>query len=803
MPDINVALLSSIGSVVSSSFMNTFQSASSVVEKLGDAFYKTNIKISAADNLLKYKTRLDQLKSGQLLIGVSSAGLSLSIEETQKKFNQASASAHQYGINLGNAIGFQRTLGAESVKLAKKIDGVRKINIGMTQIGEGVSQLKTYSPKLTDKSNPMIASVDLAWTFEEEMSAVRAVTQASDEDFKKLTDTVRQLGQNTAFSTSEAASGMMLLGQAGFKTNEIVSVMPGLIDMAASSGVSLEESVDIAASSFRSFGLSASDMTRVSDVLVQTSLVSNSSLRDLGESIKYIDPMSKGLNFSIEETSAALGVLHERGIKGAQAGMVIEGLFSSLADSSSKGAETLNALGVETLDATGNLLPLGEIIQNLSSELVNIDGVSEKAGYLNDLFGEDVLSGRNVLFLPDSALKLRKFTTELNHCAGAAKRVAETRLDNASGSFKILSSVISDIGISLGSVLLPPLKLFFDFSSMILGGIGWALNVIPGLADVITGLAAGFIFMTTVLPILNTAVMIVRGSMMALNGAFEANPFGLIALAIGVVAMMIYNYWEPISGFFTDLWTGISNIASAIWTCIKPVISFGWTIFKIFTPAGWAMSIMIGLVQLVIRYWDQLSSAVMVCLDWGIWLLKWCSPIGLIIMLVMSLTNTIGASRETISSFCSGFYATFTILSDLLCDLFSKIFDFSPVELFFTLITNGIDGIYSTFAKVGELWNGFKSFFGFGSDTPTAETENQDGQSGKIEQALQSAQSSTPAAVVARSVGQSNPVNNNQTFSIIQRPGEDSEELARRIARIQKEQEESELRGGFSDYSYA
>lgn len=795
---LNTAVSFTIGAALAGSFTSAFQEAASSSTKLGETVKQTNAKFSAASNLMKYQDRLNRLRQGQFMTGLSSSAMELAIGETQRKFNQASAEAHKYGINIGNVVGQQKKFRQESLKLSKQMEAEQMRREGAPKINAGWGSLKGAALGVTAKLAPVMMTTKLAWDFEEQMSGVRAMTQATDEDFQKLTNTARQLGRDTSFSASEAAGGMMLLGQAGFKNNEIIAAMPGLLNMAAAGATSLEETTDIASSALRSFGLEASQMGRVADVLSQTAIASNLDLHDLGESMKYVAPLAKSLNISIEESSAALGVLHDNGIKGSQAGTTLKKLLASLAGPSSKGADAIAALGVETQDAAGNLLPLGEIIDNFSNELADVEGNATKAGYLKDLFGEEALAGASVLFSKESATRLGKFTEELNNCAGAAKRVAETRLDNASGSFKILSSVLSDIGISLGNVLLPPLKLFFDLSSTVLSWVAWALDVVPGLSEIIMGVGGGFLVMSSAIAIWKGVTLLAAGAMQLLNGSMALNPFGAIALVIVAVALIVYNYWEPIADFFIGLWDSIASGASVIWTFIKPMVMFSWTIIRLFTPIGW----IIGLVKVVIDHWNDLMALLKPAWEWITFFFMWGNPIGWIIQLFGSLYSGVGSNWEIIKAFCAGFYQKFTEISDLLGSFFETIFDVSPIGMFFAFFTDGIDGMIAKFEKLGEIWKGIKGYFGFGTDETQA-VQKTEAVNVRAESALESAQASTPAAIAAKNGETPAQVQNNQSYTIVQRPNEDPEELARRITRIQNDQEAADLRGGFSDYSYA
>ncbi len=210
--------------------------------------------------------------------------------------------------------------------------------------------------------------------------------------FKKLQAQARQLGRDTQFTAVQAAQSQENLARAGFNANEIISAMPGLLDMAAAEGMDLATAADIMASSLRGFGLEASDAARVSNILAQTSAASNSSIVGLGESLKYVAPVAKGLGISIEETNAMLGIMANAGIKGSQGGTALRAAFVRLSKEPKAVAKALGQLGISARDAQGNFREMPELLQALSKKMKDM-GSADKMKYLSNIFGSEAASG--------------------------------------------------------------------------------------------------------------------------------------------------------------------------------------------------------------------------------------------------------------------------------------------------------------------------------------------------------------------------------------------------------------------------
>ena len=128
--------------------------------------------------------------------------------------------------------------------------------------------------------------VTAAGDFDASMRRVAAVSGATGEEFKTLTETAKELGATTQFSASQAASGMEFLAKAGFDTNEVLQAIPGTLQLAAAASLDLGTAADIVTNVLTGFGLEVRELTRVNDVLVKTFTSSNTNLIELGESMK-------------------------------------------------------------------------------------------------------------------------------------------------------------------------------------------------------------------------------------------------------------------------------------------------------------------------------------------------------------------------------------------------------------------------------------------------------------------------------------------------------------------------------------
>lgn len=305
--------------------------------------------------------------------------------------------------------------------------------------------------------------------FESGMSGVRALTSATDEEFLLLKQTAKDLGATTSFSASEAALGMQNLASAGFTTAEIVAAMPGMLDLAASSGEDLAVASDIAATTLRGFGLEASKAAHVADVLAEVSARTNAAVSDTGEAMKYIAPIANAMGFSLGEVAASIGLLSDAGIKGSQAGTTLRGAFSRLAKPTEDMLEVMDNLNLSFYDSNGQMKSISSIVGMLKGNMAGLTE-AEKQNALVTLFGQEALSGMMVL-LEAGPEKISELTKSLQDCEGAASEMSKIRLDNLAGDMEELGGAVETAKLELMDKLNPYLR----------QGVQWLTAKIPAI----------------------------------------------------------------------------------------------------------------------------------------------------------------------------------------------------------------------------------------------------------------------------------------------------------------------------------
>ena len=301
---------------------------------------------------------------------------------------------------------------------------------------------------------PLVMAARSFAGFDDSMRLVQAVTQATDADFKALTRTAQRLGRDTSYTAQQAADAMVSLGRMGFSPTEIQASIDAVLNLARSTGTELAEAGDIAANSMRIFGIEASQMSDVADVLTVTANSSAQTLIDLFEALKMGGPQAAAAGESIRETSAAIAVLANMGIKGSLAGTALRKSFSQFAKV--KVQDQLRSVGVETVDANGNLRKMAEIMRDIAKAMSTMP-TAEKLAFAEDIF--DIRGSLAGLTLTANTDELDAMLAKLQDVEGVAADTAKKMDAGLGGAFRLLLSAaegaMNAIADAMNSTLQP------------------------------------------------------------------------------------------------------------------------------------------------------------------------------------------------------------------------------------------------------------------------------------------------------------------------------------------------------------
>lgn len=333
----------------------------------------------------------------------------------------------------------------EGLKTTKKQgeDWASQMGTTFTKAGQGLDKIGTG---LTTKVTlPIVgagtAIVMTAANFEASMNRVRGLTGATGGDLEALKQQAKDLGATTQYSASQAADAMGFLAMAGFKANDIIGAMPGVLELAASAQMDLADAADITSNILTGYGKSVEELGHVNDVLVKAMTSANVDLRMLGESMKYAGPVAAGVGMQFEEVAAAIGMMGNAGIQGSMAGTALRGAISALVNPTKQAYEKMAKMGLVVTDSSGKLKSLTGIVQELENS-------GADAADIMELFGQR--AGPAMIALVDQGSDaLAEFTRNLEQSEGAAKAIASVNMEGTKGALLELKSAGEAVAISI------------------------------------------------------------------------------------------------------------------------------------------------------------------------------------------------------------------------------------------------------------------------------------------------------------------------------------------------------------------
>lgn len=435
-------------------------------------------------------------------------------------------------------------------KIAEKLDDMKERLTDVGSIGKkaiaslSVASVGIAAGGLGALTIGLGSSIKSASEFETIMSRVKAVSGATDEEFVSLNNIAKELGATTRFTAYEAGEGLNFLSMAGLTADESVGALPGVLSLAAASGMDLARTADITSNVLTGFGIAASDSSRVSDVLAKASSTANVDVSMLGETMKYIAPVASSMGHSLEEAAAATGILGNAGVQGSQAGTALRSVLSNIASPVGQAKKAIEALGLEFFDSSGKMKNISGIIEEINLKTQHMTE-SDRAAVAQKIAGKTAMGGLLVL-MNEGSESIANYTAELENSNGVAAEMQAVMNDNLSGSMSMFSSSLDGLKIRIGEAFLEPLKKTVDVGTLFVGKISEIIAKIMEVDNVnqtIDNLSNRFVDFTT--RIIDTYLNV--DNMVALIGVLAAvlGTAGLIA-TLTLVSFAISALLSPI-----------------------------------------------------------------------------------------------------------------------------------------------------------------------------------------------------------------------------------------------------------------
>lgn len=376
-------------------------------------------------------------------------------DEFDSGLEKASKEASSFGTKVKSGLKTAGALGAKAIGVATT-----------AVVGFGTSSIKAGAQ--FDSSMSQVAAT-MGKTSEELEKEIGSTETTFGHFEGNLKDFAQFMGANTSFSASQAADALNYMALAGYNAQQSMDMLPNVLNLAAAGSIDLASASDMVTDAQSALGLEMEDMEGFVDQLAKTASKSNTSVSQLGEAILTVGGTAKNLKGGTTELNAALGILADNGIKGAEGGTALRNIILSLSTPTDKAAKKMKELGLEVFDAEGNMRPLNDIFADLNGTLSGMNQ-GEQLEVLNTLFNKVDLKSANALLAKDTE-EWKNLEASINDAQGAAANMANTQLDNLQGDITLFKSALEGTQIAISDKLTPSLRDFVKLGSSSLSKI--------------------------------------------------------------------------------------------------------------------------------------------------------------------------------------------------------------------------------------------------------------------------------------------------------------------------------------------
>ncbi|TGY93438.1 phage tail tape measure protein [Petralouisia muris] len=521
----------------------------------------------------------------------------------EEKLEELSNTLREAGINTDNLGRDTNELRQQYEKLEKAQKKVQEITEKQAANKQAISETKAQLGGLIGTVTAVGAAiyagpVKKAAEFQEQMSTVKSISNASAEDMAKLSQKAKEMGATTAFTAAEAGEAMEYMAMAGWKTGDMLGGIEGIMNLAAASGEELGSVSDIVTDALTAFGLSASDAGHFSDVLAQASSNANTNVSMMGSTFQKVAPVAGALGYSVEDMSLGIGLMANASIKAEVAGTSLKTALANMAKPTKQQAAYMDKYGISLTKTDGTMKSFGEVVENLRGSLGGLSE-QEQIAAATAIFGKESFAGM-LAIVNASEQDYNKLTEAVYNCDGAAKRMAETKLDNLNGSITLAKSAFDALQVELGELLLPTLtegvKKFTDIITVVTTFVRENPGAVKAIAKIVAGLVGlkaggliaklGFLEVKGGILSIQKAFTMIKGLgitkyLSSMGGGFggiltKILPLVGVIAAVGGAIYYVSTHLEQVRGFiqntfgdeglavFDKLWSVITQVGTAL-----------------------------------------------------------------------------------------------------------------------------------------------------------------------------------------------------------------------------------------------
>ena len=470
-------------------------------------------------------------------------------------------------------------------RVSKDFEGLKKVGEGISSVGKKLTAGLTLPI-----AGIAVASTKTAGDFESAMNQVSAISGATGKDLQSLEDLAKDMGATTKFSASESAEALTYMGMAGWKTEDMLSGLPGILNLASAGGTDLATTSDIVTDGLTAMGLTAKDTDKFVDIMASTCSSANTNIELMGETLKYVGPVAGSLGIEMDDLSVAIGLMGNAGLKGSNAGVTLRAGLANLVKPTKEMSKAMKKYGVELITNKDGSVDLMGTMTNLRTVLGELDQTTQ-AQALSTIFGKEAMSGWASI-VNASESDFNKLTEAIANSDGVAQSMSDTMMQGMNGALTEMKSALEGVAITIGERLTPFIEKLADGISKV---CEWFNNLSPVTQTIIMVIAGLVACIGPLLILVGSGISlfanlsIVAGGLgitvSVLVGAFSS-VIGVVVAVVGAIAGFIaiivnaYKENETFRNTVNDVFNNVKSIISNVMSVIKDVISMTWSVIK-------------------------------------------------------------------------------------------------------------------------------------------------------------------------------------------------------------------------------
>lgn len=522
------------------------------------------------------------------------AATTAKIEAQEQRLQTLGSELSDVGVNTANLSAENERLAKTYDKVKKRQEEIAKVNTALEQNNTSISNTKTQLAGVIGTAAALGAAiyagpVKKSRELEAQMSTVKAISNATTEDMTRLTDMAKHMGATTQFTAVEAGKALEYMAMAGWKTDQMLGGLPGIMNLAAASGEDLGQVSDIVTDALTAFNMTADQSGRFADVLAQASSNANTNVSMMGATFQKVAPVAGTLGYSVEDMSLGIGLMANASVKAETAGTSLKTALANMAKPTKQMQAYMDKYGISLTNADGSMKTFREVIDNLRSSLGGLSK-TEKTAAATAIFGKESFAGMLAIVNASDA-DFKKVSDAVNNAAGAAERMAAIKLDNLEGDVTLLKSATDGLQTAIGDALLPTFRAGTQQLTKFVSNLTEFINANPELVRTIVKVTAGLLAFKAAALTAKLGFLELKGGVLTIQKVMALFK-GKTALA-GVEAVGFAGKVKGVAKSVTGYFSGIGSAAGGVGRAFGQMFSgtkIGGAFSKIGGAAGGVFS---------------------------------------------------------------------------------------------------------------------------------------------------------------------------------------------------------------------